>query len=55
VARSFRELREVPAGQRAEALNSGRYGNLNPTQRATLNNLMRIEPMLPPPDPQQPR
>jgi hypothetical protein len=48
VARSFRELRELPPEQRDAALNSDRYRYLNPVQRATLNNLIRVEPMLPP-------
>jgi hypothetical protein len=55
VARSFRELRELPPEQRAAAMNSDRYRNLNETQRATLNNLIRVEPMLPPPEPVGPR
>jgi|GEM_PF-1510222 len=50
VARSFRDLRDLPPDQRMAALNS-RYGaQLNDAQRSTLNNLLRIEPMLPPPD-----
>ncbi len=55
VARSFRELRELPPDQRYAALNSGRYAYLNPTQRATLDNLIRVAPMLPPPDSPEPR
>jgi hypothetical protein len=50
VARSFRELRGLPPEQRAGALNSGRYRWMNATQRGTLNNLLRIEPLLPPPE-----
>jgi hypothetical protein len=53
VARSFRELRQLPPDQRYAAMNSARYGYLNPTQRATLNNLIRVEPMLPPPESQR--
>jgi len=48
VAKSFRELRGLPPEQRFAAMNSARYGYLNPAQRATLNNLIRVEPMLPP-------
>jgi hypothetical protein len=50
VARSFRELRELPPDQRAAAMNSDRYTWMNPAQRATMNNLLRVEPMLPPPE-----
>ncbi len=50
VARSFRELRQLPPDQRAAAMNSSRYSSLNESQRATLNNLMRVEPMLPAPE-----
>jgi hypothetical protein len=52
VARSFRELRQLPPDQRAAAMNSSRYSNLNENQRATLNGLMRVEPMLPAPEKQ---
>ena len=51
VARSFRELRQLPPDQRFAVMNSARYGYLNPMQRAALNNLIRVEPMLPPPEP----
>ena len=45
VARSFRELRELPPGQRWSAMNSPRYaGQMNDAQRATLGNLLRVEP-----------
>jgi hypothetical protein len=54
VARSFRELRALPADQRAAALNSPQYQYMNPAQRATLNDLLRVEPLLPPSE-QQPR
>jgi hypothetical protein len=51
VARSFRELRDLPPDQRIAAMNSDRYrSQLNDAQRNTLTNLIRIEPMLPPPD-----
>jgi hypothetical protein len=50
VARSFRELRDLPADQRPAAM--GRLP-LNDAQRATLGNLLRVEPLLPPPEKQQ--
>ncbi len=50
VARSFHEIRELPPEQRMAAMNSGRYGGLNYAQRTTLVNLIRIAPMLPPPE-----
>ncbi len=50
VARLFNSLRDLPADQRVPALNSGRFGPpLNASQRAVLSNLLRVEPMLPPP------
>lgn len=49
VARSFRDLRELPPDQRLAAVNSPRYNWMNPAQRATMMNLLRIEPLLPPP------
>ncbi len=52
VARNFRELRDLPPEQRYAAMSRM---PLNDEQRATLNNLMRVEPMLPPPEPAQPR
>ena len=54
VAKSFRDLRALPPDQRAAALNSPQYQYMNPAQRATLNNLLRVEPLLPPAE-QQPR
>lgn len=52
VARTFRALRDLPPEQRIPALNSGRFGSpFNDMQRATLNNLLRVEPMLPAPTP----
>jgi hypothetical protein len=54
VARSFRELRELPPAQRWSAMNSPRYaGQMNDAQRASLSNLLRVEPLLPPPEPRQ--
>lgn len=50
VARSFRELRQMPPDQRNAALNSSRFSNMNEGQRSTLNNLMRVEPILPAPE-----
>jgi hypothetical protein len=52
VARDFRELRDLPPEQRMTAM--GRMP-LNEAQRATLSNLLRVEPMLPPPEPAQVR
>lgn len=53
VARSFRELRGLPSDQRAAAANSSQYGWMNESQRSALNNLLRVEPLLPPQDQQQ--
>jgi hypothetical protein len=50
VARSFRELRNLPPEQRAAAANSPQYGWMNGPQRATLNNLLHVEPLLPAPE-----
>ncbi len=51
VARTFRQLRDLPPDQRYAALNSDRFrGQFNDAQRATLNNLLRIEPLMPPPE-----
>jgi len=47
VARNFRELRDLPPDQRAYAMSRM---PLNEPQRATLNNLLRVEPLLPPPE-----
>jgi hypothetical protein len=55
VARSFRQLRSLPPDQRMAAMNSDRCRSLNDAQRTTLSNLLRVEPMLPPPEPRQPR
>ena len=54
VAKSFRELRELPPQQRGAALNSPQYQYMNPAQRNALNNLLRVEPLLPPTE-QNPR
>jgi hypothetical protein len=48
VARSFRDLRQLPPDQRGAALNSPQYQYMNPAQRSALNNLLRIEPLIPP-------
>jgi hypothetical protein len=48
VAQSFRDLRALPPDQRGAAMNSPQYQNMNPAQRAALNNLLRVEPLLPP-------
>lgn len=47
VARNFRELRDLPPDQRAVAMSRM---PLNDAQRATLGNLLRVEPLLPAPD-----
>ena len=47
VAQSFRELRALPPEQRAGALNSPQYQYMNPAQRSALNNLLRVEPLIP--------
>jgi hypothetical protein len=47
VAHNFRELRDLPPDQRAAAMSRM---PLNDAQRATLSNLLRVEPLLPPPD-----
>lgn len=50
VAQLFRSLRDLPANQRIPALQSGRFPTLVSEQdRAVLMNLLRVEPMLPPP------
>jgi hypothetical protein len=54
VAQGFRQLRALPPDQRAAALNSPQYQYMSPAQRSTLNNLLRVEPLLPPAE-QQPR
>jgi hypothetical protein len=55
VARTFRGLRELPPEQRKAVLSSDRFAHLNSAERATLNSLMAVEPLLPPPyDPDAP-
>ena len=49
VARTFRGLRELPPAQRQAVLNSERFAHLTDAQRASLNSLMQVEPLLPPP------
>ena len=50
VAQTFRALRELPPEQRISAFATGRYGPpLSDTQRAVLFNLLRVEPLMPPP------
>jgi hypothetical protein len=48
VAKSFRQLRALPPEQRGAAFNSPQYQYMNPAQRAALNNLLRVEPLIPP-------
>jgi len=49
VARTFRGLRELSPAQRQTVLNSDRFNHLTDAQRATLNSLMQVEPLMPPP------
>lgn len=49
VARSFRELRDLPPDQRTAAMSRI---PLNDAQRSTLGSLLRVEPLLPPPEKQ---
>ena len=50
VAQTFHALRELPPEQRISAFSTGRYGPpLSDTQRAVLFNLLRVEPLMPPP------
>jgi hypothetical protein len=51
VSRSFRQLRDLPPDQRMAAMSRV---PLNDAQRSTLNNLMQVEPLLPPVHQQQP-
>jgi hypothetical protein len=55
VARSFRSIRTLPPPQRLAAMNSMEARSLNYQQRTILTNLIRVAPMLPPPEPPQPR
>jgi hypothetical protein len=49
VKRAFRDLREVPPGQRQMVLNSSRYqGVFSPEERGILTNFLRVEPYQPP-------
>jgi hypothetical protein len=48
VARTFRGLRQIAPGQREKVLNSDRFSHLTPAQRSTLDNLMKVEPLIPP-------
>lgn len=48
VARAFRDLREMPEAQRQQFLNSPAYrAQYSDQERATLGNLMAVEPYLP--------
>jgi hypothetical protein len=50
VAHTFHALRDLPPEQRISAYATGRYGPpLNDTERAVLFNLLRVEPLMPPP------
>lgn len=56
VARAFRDLRTLPPQQRQYAFNTDpRYlQSFTPPERATLGNLLAVEPYLPPPQQRQP-
>lgn len=50
VARAFRDLREMPPAQRQATLNSDRFrGQFSDQERGTLQQLLDVEPLLPPP------
>ncbi len=49
VSRTFRGLRELKPEQRQNVLNSERFNTLTPAQRSTLDSLLKVEPLLPPP------
>ena len=50
VAQAFRQYRTLSPQQRQDALNSGRLAApLSPEERSTFNNLITVEPYLPPP------
>lgn len=52
VARAFRDLRDMPPAQRQSVLNSDRFrGEFSPEERGTLSQLLDVEPLLPPPHP----
>ncbi|GGG83586.1 DUF3106 domain-containing protein [Edaphobacter dinghuensis] len=52
VARAFRDLREMPPAQRQATLNSDRFrGQFSDQERGTLQQLLDVEPLLPPPPP----
>ena len=57
VARAFRDLRGLPPQQRQYAFNTDpRFtSTFSPHERATLGNLLVIEPYLPPPQQQRPQ
>ncbi len=49
VSRAFRELRSQPPEQRQMTLQSDQYrSQFTPEERSTLDNLIHVEPMLPP-------
>ena len=48
VRRAFRNLRDMPPGDRIKALNSAQYANqFSPQERTVLNNLLSVEPYQP--------
>lgn len=46
VARAFQDIRRLPADQRQSAINSPAYKDFTPQERATLNNLIQVAPMV---------
>lgn len=49
VSRAFRQLRSEPQQQRQSTLQSDQFrSQFSPSEQNTLNNLMRVEPLLPP-------
>jgi hypothetical protein len=56
VARSFRSLRDMPEAQRQDYLNSPAIrSQFSDGERNTLNDLLNVAPMLPPPAAAPPR
>ena len=52
VARTFHEFRTMPPDQRRQIMNSPDFQRqFSDQERGTLNNLMAIDPYLPPPTP----
>lgn len=48
VSRAFRQLRSEPSDQRQSTLQSDQFrSQFSPEERSTIDNLMRVEPLLP--------